>query len=276
MAASAGAGWRPDAGEHLASVSKGHPSHLVLQFSPEGLRIGTGRPLHLPYQEGGPVGTFRHDIHLEGRAIRSWSPPGPRHAPRPIEVSPPGNTRPDQIVPHPGDVRRPLPLYLVEDRGPLPRLQARAVRLHKPEPEPEEGVSNSIQRTLAVPWRCPEWLIPPDEAQLQQAIEWAGERRDRLPQATGDLRRAVAALADQGEERRGLGQVPQIVAQQTGGFVIQDAQRAQDERPDGRVTVGRVGSQRPVPGNRGTVTALLPAGHSRMDYAAATLCSISR
>lgn len=146
--------------------------------------------------------------------------------------------------------------------GPLPRLQARAVRLHKPEPEPEEGVPDPEKRPLAVPWRGRERLIPPDEAQLQQSIKRAGERRGRLPQATGDFRRAVAALADQDEDGRGLGQVPQIVAEQARGFVVQDPQRTQDERPDGRVTVGRVGSQLPVPGNLGTVTTELPAGHS--------------
>jgi hypothetical protein len=55
VAASTGADWRPDAGEHLAPVSKRQPGHLVLQFNPEALRIGTGRPLHLPHQEGGAV-----------------------------------------------------------------------------------------------------------------------------------------------------------------------------------------------------------------------------
>lgn len=85
----------------------------------------------------------------------------------------------------------------------------------------------------------------------------------------------MAALADQGEDGRGLGQVPQIVAQQASRFVVQNAQLAQDERLDGRVAVGIVGSQLPVPGNPGTATAWLSSGNSRMDYATATLCSIS-
>ena len=118
MAASAGADWRPDAGDHLSPTRKRQPSHLTVQFNPEALRIGTRRPLHFPHQEGGAVGTLRYDIHLDRRAVRSRSPPGPRHTPGPIEVRGLGNTRPDQVFPHPGDVRRPLPLYLLQDRGP--------------------------------------------------------------------------------------------------------------------------------------------------------------
>jgi hypothetical protein len=56
----------------------------------------------------------------------------------------------------------------------------------------------------------------------------------------------VTALADQAEDRRGLGRVTQIVEEQPRGLFIEDPERAQDQRPQGRRKVRMIAGQLPV------------------------------
>jgi hypothetical protein len=56
----------------------------------------------------------------------------------------------------------------------------------------------------------------------------------------------VATLADQPQDRRGLGRVTEVVQEQTGGLFVENSERAQDQGPDGRCKVRMIAGQLPV------------------------------
>jgi hypothetical protein len=56
----------------------------------------------------------------------------------------------------------------------------------------------------------------------------------------------VTTLADQSEDRRGLGRIAQVVEEQARGLFIEDSSRAQDQGPDGRRKVRMIPGQLPI------------------------------
>ena len=126
------------------------------------------------------------------------------------------------------------------------RLEARAVGLDEAEPEAEERIGEAVRGPLAVAGRRPKGQVPPHQAEVEKAGERPGERRGRLAQPSRDLGEAVAARADERQDRVGLRDLAQVVEQEAGRLVVEDAEWREDQGSHGSMKLTGIRRELPV------------------------------